>query len=198
MDGETSLQDLMQRLRAVDQAAATLIFQQFAQRLIGLARGHLAPQVRAKVDPEDVVQSVFRSFFVHQREGNYDFANWNDLWSLLALITLRKCGHRVEHYRAACRDVAREAVPQASPQDSAASWEFIAREPTPSEAVMLLEVMDGIMKELSARDRRIFELSLQGENSERISADVGCSERTVERVLERIRQQLDDSSGCPR
>jgi RNA polymerase sigma-70 factor (ECF subfamily) len=193
MADETSFENLMQRLRGGDQEAATAIFRQFAHRLIALARGHLAPQFRTKVDPEDVVQSVFRSFFVRQREGQYAFTGWNDLWSLLALITLRKCGHRVEHYRASCRDVNREAAPPPSPQDSAASWEFIAREPTPSEAVMLLEVMEGIIKGLSARHRRIVELSLQGENTERISASIGCSERTVERVLERLRQHLEDT-----
>jgi RNA polymerase sigma-70 factor (ECF subfamily) len=191
VSGEDSFQDLMDRLRSGDDRVAAQIFRQYARRLAGLARTRLAQSVRSKLDPEDIVQSVFRSFFVHQREGQYEFADWNSLWSLLALITLRKCGHRVEHYRAACRDVSRELAPPATGADSVATWQHIAREPTPSEAVMLIEVMDELLKGLGERDRRILELSLQGENTEHISEQVGCSERTVERVLERIRTQLE-------
>src|SRR5690242_9456367 len=58
---EPSFADLMARLRAGDDAAAAALFQRFATRLIALARGRLDGLVRRKVDPEDVVQSVFRS-----------------------------------------------------------------------------------------------------------------------------------------
>src|SRR2546421_2125099 len=121
----------MARLRAGDEAAAARIFEQFARRLAGLARRRLTQDVRAKVDPEDVVQSALRTFFVHQGEGQYHFGGWHDLWNLLAAITVRKCGGRIDYYRAAKRDAAREAAP---PEDSAALWEPLAREPTPSEA----------------------------------------------------------------
>jgi len=36
------------------------LFEQFAQRLIGLARLHLDARLQHKVDPEDVVQSVYK------------------------------------------------------------------------------------------------------------------------------------------
>src|SRR5581483_7579718 len=90
MTEDRSFRELMSQLRAGDETAAGEVFQRFAQRLIGLARTHLDSWIRQKEDPEDVVQSVYKSFFARYGEGQFRVANWNDLWSLLTLITLRK------------------------------------------------------------------------------------------------------------
>ncbi len=112
MTAEPSFDDLMARLRAGDQAAASQLFHRFACRLIGLARGRLDALVRQKVDPEDVVQSVFKSFFLRHASGQWDLGGWDGLWALLTVLTVRKCGRHAVHYRAGRRDVRREASPQ--------------------------------------------------------------------------------------
>ncbi len=71
MGGETTFDDLMARLNDGDDEAAAEIFNRFVRRLIFLARSRLNAQVRQKEDPEDVVQSVFRSFFTRQVEGQF-------------------------------------------------------------------------------------------------------------------------------
>ena len=75
MSDENSFHDLMARLRAGDEGAADLIFQQYARRLVGLARRRLTHDVQAKMDPEDVLQSVFRTFFVRHGAGEFEFAD---------------------------------------------------------------------------------------------------------------------------
>ena len=193
MENEASFADLMAKLRKGDPAAAERIFRTFARRLVGLARTRLTRDVRAKADPEDVVQSVFRSFFTRQAEGQFEVAGWNDLWSLLAVITLRKSGHKVEHFRAACRDVTREFIPPPA-DDSAADWETLGREPTPDEAAMLLETIENLMRTLDERGRRVLELSLQGHKVQEMSEQLGCTERTIERSLAGIRQRLEKTN----
>jgi RNA polymerase sigma-70 factor (ECF subfamily) len=121
MSHEPAFEALMARLRNGDQDAAGEVFQRFAQRLIALARSRLDRQVRQKVDPEDVMQSALKSFFWRQAQGEYDLANWDSLWSLLTVITLRKCGYRVRHFRAACRDVQREVAPRTA-EDADTAW----------------------------------------------------------------------------
>jgi RNA polymerase sigma-70 factor (ECF subfamily) len=190
-------QDLMARLRNGDQEAAALIFQRFAHRLVALARSRLSPLLRAKIDPEDVLQTALRSFFRGQAEGRLEVESWDSLWSLLTVITLRKCGRRVEHFRAACRDVRREADVGRAEEDSAASWEAVARDPTPAEAMVLAETVGELVRGLSDRDRRIVELSLQGEGIPEVAAEIGCSERTVERVLQRLRERLERMRDGP-
>jgi len=63
MADHQSFGDMIDQLRAGNEDAATLLFQQYAHRLIGLARLHLNDRLRQKVDPEDVVQSALKSFF---------------------------------------------------------------------------------------------------------------------------------------
>jgi RNA polymerase sigma-70 factor (ECF subfamily) len=189
---DSSFHDLMTRLRTGDEDAAAAIFKQFQSRLVALARSRLDAQLRQKEDPEDMVQSVFRSFFRRAAEGQFDVENRERLWSLLTVITLRKCGHRIDYHRAARRDVRREASVQKSADDSAAGWDAIAREPTPSEVAMLTETVEQLMRDLKERDRQILELALQGEAVADISRSVGYSERTVERALERVRKKLEE------
>lgn len=37
------------------------------------------------------MQSVFRSFFVRHRNGQFELGAGDNLWSLLDMITVRKC-----------------------------------------------------------------------------------------------------------
>ena len=85
-----SFADFLARLRGGDDAAATELFGRFAHQLIALALRHIDAGLRHKVDPEDVVQSVYKSFFVRYGDGNLDIVNWNSLWGLLTLITVRR------------------------------------------------------------------------------------------------------------
>jgi RNA polymerase sigma-70 factor (ECF subfamily) len=193
MSADSQFTDLMARLRAGDEraeAAAAEIFNRFAGRLIGLAARHLDERLRQKVGPEDVMQSVLKSFFVRQAAGQYDLADWDGLWSMLVVITLRKCGHKAEHFRAACRDVGREQA--LADEDSARSWEAVSREPTPSQAALLAEAVRQALAALEdERERTVLELSLHGLSVPEISAQVGRSERTVQRVLTRVRKRLE-------
>jgi RNA polymerase sigma-70 factor (ECF subfamily) len=190
MEQQDSFTQLAERLRAGDDGAATEVFRRFAGRLIGLARTELDIRLRRKLDPEDVVQSVYRSFFTRYHAGQFDVANWDSLWSLLTRITVRKCLNRAEYYLARCRNAAAEV--DAPWDDGAASGlsEAIDREPTPLEAAVLAETVEQMMRGLEADDRSIIELSLQGYTAPQISAQLGRAERTVRRVREHIKKRL--------
>ena len=58
------------------------IFQRFASQLIAKARDRLNPDIRRNLDPEDVVQSAYRTFFRRLDEGQFELANWDCLWGL--------------------------------------------------------------------------------------------------------------------
>ena len=191
MDSEQSFDEVMQRLRQGDQDAAAEVFARFAHRLMGLARSRLNATIRGKVDPEDVMQSVFNSFFRRQAEERFEFVDWGSLWALLALITIRKCGHRIEHFGAASRDVGREISFTPLTDESSASWAAVATEPSPSQAAILTETVEQLMRPLNDSERQMLSLSLQGYTPAEIAPEVTRSERTVRRVLERVRGQLE-------
>ena len=179
-----SFDDLMVRLRAGDPEAAARVFERFAHRLIGLARARWAGR-SGKLDPEDVLQSVFRSFFARHAGGQFHFDGWEGLWAMLVLLTVRKCGRQARHLRAACRDLRREAA-----DNDDLDWEGLAREPSPEEAAALSDLLAELLHRSPESEWPILSLSLQGYTQSEISARVGCTERTVRRVLTRMRDRL--------
>ena len=186
-----SFAEFLERLRGGDDAAAEELFGRFAHQLIALALRHIDARLRHKVDPEDVVQSVYKSFFVRYGDGgNLDIVNWNSLWGLLTLITVRKCAERAAYHRAECRDAAREASPPR--QEEVAMWlEPLGREPTPIEAAVLSETVEQLLAGLDEQERPVLELSLQGYTTREISEQLGRAERTVRLLREGVRHQLE-------
>ena len=176
----------------LDDDAAREVFRRYAGRLIQLARVRLDRRTRQKVDPEDVVQSVFRSFFTRQAEGRFDLASWDDLWSLLVVITIRKCRRQAVALRAGRRDVRRELHASQLPEPEA-FLEAAGPEPTPEEVVSLVETVERLLSGASEVERRIIMLRLQGCTPAEISREVGeISERKVYRVLAQARKRLAD------
>ncbi|HEY7153782.1 MAG TPA: sigma-70 family RNA polymerase sigma factor [Gemmataceae bacterium] len=185
-----SFAEFLARLHSRDDAAAQELFGRFTHQLIALALRHIDAGLRHKVDPEDVVQSTYKSFFFRYGAGNLDVVNWNSLWGLLTRITLRKCAERVAYHSAQCRDAAREVSPPRG--DEAAPWlEPFGREPTPLEAAVLSETVEQLLASLDEEERPILELSLQGYTTREISERLGRAERTVRLLREGIRHRLE-------
>lgn len=177
--------------KPADGEAARAVFERFTRRLIGLARSQLDVKLHNRIDPEDVVQSAYKSFFLRYGEGALAAEGWDGLWGLLTRITLRKCADRLRYHRAERRDPAREAPAAAgsdfaSPVNAAAS-----REPTPDEAAVLAETLERLLGGLDEDERPIIELSLQGCSTQEISTQLGRAERSVRRLRERVRRQLE-------
>ncbi len=191
MAEDSSFDQLMIRLRSGDDEAAQRVFQRYAQRLIGLARLHLDALTRRKVDPEDVLQSVFRSFFIKHADGQFELSNWNSLWSILVVITLRKCIRKMKYYHAGRRDVQREVQDLPNPTDSDPGWDPLDSDPTPEQGMILAETVEELMSGLGDRERQMLTLSLQGYTPREISAQVGRTERTVHRLLAQIKRRLE-------
>lgn len=185
----SSFADFLTKLHRGDDAAAQELFQRFTHQLMALAFGHVNAGLRHKVEPEDVVQSAYKSFFLRYGAGNLDVANWNSLWGILALITVRKCAERAAYHQADRRDVAREIAPRTA---EAASWlEPLGREPTPIEAAVLRETIAQLRTGLDEDELPILELSLQGYTTREISEQLGRAERTVRLLREGIRHRLE-------
>jgi len=163
----------------------------YTRRLIGLARVHLGGRLRQKVDPEDVVQSVYKSLLVRYGETVIASEGCDGLWALLTLITIRKCADRARYYHAGCRDLRREAG-ACGPTECSSSWrEAPGREPTPDEALELAETIEALLSGLSGDERTIVELSLQGHSTQEISQQLGRAERSVRRIREQVRKHLE-------
>jgi DNA-directed RNA polymerase specialized sigma24 family protein/tRNA A-37 threonylcarbamoyl transferase component Bud32 len=181
--------ELLARYRRDDPEAAEEIYRRYALRLTRLARSRLSPALAARVDPEDIALSAWRSFFMLARDEEIVLGEAGDLWRLLARITVRKACRSVRRQRAGCRSVERE---RPWPEEEA---EALSSGPTPADLVALDDELRCILAPLDAVRRRIVELRLQGHEAEEIAAQVGRSARTVRRVLAWLGEELQRRLG---
>jgi RNA polymerase sigma-70 factor (ECF subfamily) len=173
------------------EATAREVFDRFTLRLISLARRQLDARLHHKIEPEDVVQSVYKSFFFRYGQEALGGQSSKELWGLLTCITLRKCVERVRYYRAERRDIARERAPLHAEEGDEPWRDAVSQEPTPEQAAVLAETVEQVLRSLDADERSIIELSLQGYTTSEISEQLGRAERSVRRLRERVRKQLE-------
>ena len=180
---------LLAKWKSGDEAAATEIFERYVRRLSALARTHMSDKLRKRLDADDVMQSVFRSFFgnsdryVHQRAG--------DLWRLLASITVNKVRSRAQFHQAAKRTIDADQSILVGNAETAVPMPLVAREPAPPEIVTAIEELESAMEDLEPYQRTILEERLQGGSIEEIASVIDRSERTVRRCLQQVREHLE-------
>jgi RNA polymerase sigma factor (sigma-70 family) len=185
--------NLVERWRQGDQAAAQALFELYVARLVAVVGDRLSRRFVRHVDPDDVVQSAFRSFFVGARDGRFDFERDGDLWRLLVAVALNKLRMSVRRYSTQKRSADREESVPSLDALCTEHLEVFAREPTPVEAVALADEVETLMGRLSDRERQILEMRLQGFNLEEIALETGRSERTVRRVIDKVREFLEQA-----
>jgi RNA polymerase sigma factor (sigma-70 family) len=184
--------NLLQQLQGGDKAAAEAIFQRYVERLTRLARSRLSAKLAARVDPEDIIQSAYRSFFMAARQGRFVAERGGDLWRLLVEVVLHKLYRQVEHHTAQRRSVERERQVLDSRGETVGLPD---KTPTPAEAAAAVEELEAILQQLSERGRQTLELRLQGYQLEEIAERLGCNERTVRRWLSEARRIMAARGG---
>ena len=179
--------DAVRRLREGDPQAADALFALDAWRLTRIAEQHLSDKLAGRLDGEDVVQSVFRTFFRRGAAGEFRIDTSAQLWRLLVTITLRKVAAQARRHTADIRDVAAEA--------SGDSWlaEAVAREPGPQEAATLVDQIEALLRGLPPFFCQVLELRLQGCGSTETARRLKVSRQTVQRALQLLRERLEDA-----
>jgi RNA polymerase sigma-70 factor (ECF subfamily) len=185
-DGESLI--LFQQMLQEDAGAESALFHRYVERLLMLARSRMSPQLRVRVDEEDVVQSVYRSFFARAREEKFVLERSGDLWRLLAAITLNKVRSQASFHGAAKRNANQEQPPPAAGESALSP--LPGDGPAPDDVLVLQEEVQHIMQLLIPLHRQVIELRLQGDSVEDIAAAIGRTEHQVRRVLKRVHDEL--------
>lgn len=180
--------DLLELLRGGNAAAAEAVFERYAERLTRLARVRLSARLAVRVDAEDIVQSAWRSFFVAARAGRFRVEQGGDLWRLLVEVTLHKLYRQAAHHHAQRRSLRREAAGNEALLAAAA-------DPTPEEAAAAADELEALLEQLPERNRQALALRLQGCEHAEIAAQLGCTERTVRRMLSEARRLMAARAG---
>jgi RNA polymerase sigma-70 factor (ECF subfamily) len=176
---------LLKLWRAGDQEAARQLFDRYVTQLVALARRRISQRLASRVDAEDIVQSVFRTFFHRAREGQFQIEDPDDLCKLLARITVHKTLRQVAYHKRAKRDACMEAGQGDGESDHLMA--VLASEPTPEETTALLDQMEHFLSKLRPEDRRILEMRMEGYSNVEIASHLGITDRKIRRLMERVR-----------
>jgi RNA polymerase sigma-70 factor (ECF subfamily) len=164
------------------------VVERFTQRLLRLARAKLPQRVRQRVDPEDIVQSVYRSFFKRLKQGQFAFEESHDVWRLLAAMTYNKvCNARKFHERQR-RDVRREQPLGESQLPGEVADAAALEKPQAEDVQILYDSLQRLLQALPDNYRTIAVLRLEGNSIEQIAQQVKRSRRTVLRVLAHLQE----------
>jgi RNA polymerase sigma-70 factor, ECF subfamily len=185
MPDPSQTSDLVARWRGGDQDAARLLFDRYVERLVALARRRIGPRLASRVDPEDVVQSVFRTVFGRLKDGQFRVEEQDDLCKLLMRVTVNKALRQVEFHGAGKRDMTRES-PQTeeSPEHV---MKVLDREPAPETVAAFVDELEHFLNQLNPLERQVVELRLEGHTNEEIARQLSVLDRRVRRVVERVR-----------
>jgi RNA polymerase sigma-70 factor (ECF subfamily) len=190
VDDAQHVAQLVTRYHAGDAEAAALLFGRYAQRLARLAEQQFSPPLARRLDADDVVQSVFRTFFSRCARGEFRVDSSAQLWRLLVKITLCKVREKARFHHADKRNVHAESAPP----DEAWLPEALGREPDPAEAVAMLDLIEAVLQGLPALYATILEMRLAGHKASEIASATKVSRQTVYRALElletRVRRHL--------
>ncbi|MBY0523976.1 MAG: sigma-70 family RNA polymerase sigma factor [Gemmataceae bacterium] len=176
---------LLRRLRDGNQDAATQLYLRYADRLRILTRAECSPDLARRVDVDDIVQSVFSSFFRGVGQGYYEVPHGDELWKLFLVIALNKIRAKGAFHRAAKRDVRLTAG-----SELLENWVPTEHESTEMAHTFLRMVIDEALEAVSEVQKRMIQLRIEGHEVAEIAVQTQRSKRTVERVLQEFRTKL--------
>jgi RNA polymerase sigma-70 factor (ECF subfamily) len=177
---------LLRRFQNRDMDAATQLYVRYAKRLRKVAKSNCSPSLARRVEPDDIVQSVFGSFFRRVAQGEYPVPDGTELWRLLLVIALNKIRAKGTYHSAAKRDVGRtteiasfsHAFEPARNDGDALAYSFLKM------------VINETMKPLSPAEKDIVRMRIDGYDVREIAQRTRISQRTVERCLQEFRNKL--------
>ena len=180
---------LIAGLRAGDRQASREFWEQYGPLLHRVAENRLPPGLRARVGPEDVVQSVCRTFLRRAQGGEFHLGDSESLWRLLCAITLTKVNEQTRFHLRKKRGMDQE-VRLAGQGPSQPDQHVADTAPTPEEAAEFTDFFQNLLNSLEEEERQVVELKLQDLTNDQVAEQLKCSERTVRRIMGRVQDRL--------
>ncbi len=177
------------------------LWNRYFERLVRLAGAKLPGHCRRAFDEEDVAISAFQSFCDRAGRGQFPQLNGReDLWRLLATLTVRKAVMMMRHQNRQKRGGGRVVGESAFQARAGAAehgigiGEILSKEPTPDDAARFAEAFNHLIDKLKDSTSKTIALrKLSGHTTEEIGADLGISTRTVDRKLRMIRATWEEA-----
>jgi RNA polymerase sigma factor (sigma-70 family) len=164
-----SFEEWIHRVRACDQQAAGALVEQFQPFVRREVQRHGSLKLlRRLLDPDDVAQAVFFSFFSELQQGEYELASAAQLGALLASIARHQVASSARQQLRRRRDMRRNL------QSSQQEIESLPDEaPLPDELLADLESLELLRAQLTVEERGLADLRREGCSWKAIAAQLG-------------------------
>jgi RNA polymerase sigma factor (sigma-70 family) len=181
----------IERVKEGDSIAAHQIWQHYFERLVRAVRQRLRGQNRAVSDEEDVVASVFESFYQAAEIGRFpDLSDRDELWRLLLKMSARKIVDKQRHDRRQRRGAGIPIHSLNEGREHRSVVEVVGDAPTPEMVAIMAETFEQFFSHLGVGElQEIAVAKLEGHSNAEIARQLQCSERTIERRLHLIREK---------
>lgn len=184
MSADNSVTTWIRGLKQGDDDAAAQIWGRFFNRVCGLARHKLGAQVSAVADPEDVALSAMHALYRGARDERFrHLEDRDDLWDVVAMITIRKSIDVQRRNLVRSSGAAEERIPLDVVADPATVDGML----NDGYIETLCETGQELVERLEDRLRPVALLRLEGYSNAEIAPRIGRSLPTVERYLNLIR-----------
>lgn len=186
---EDELARMIRGLRAGDPSILLEFWNRYGPLLQRVVDRNLGEGLRRRFGPEDVVQSVCRTFFRRAQAGELQVGDAEGLWGLLCAITLTKLREKTRTHlgEKAC-------LPQelASAEVGQGEAGFARKTPGagPADAAEFSDQLENVLASLDEEQRQIVQLKLQDFTHAEVAQQLSCSERTIRRILNRVQSHL--------
>ncbi len=193
MSDSSNISHWIDLVKKGDSLAANRIWQVYFDRLVRAVRQRIGGQNRAVSDEEDIVLSVFDSFYAAAEEGRFpDLADRDDLWRLLLTMSARKVIDKHRHDKRQRRGGSLEIHSFQGEGDESRVFEAIGDEPTPEMVLTMQESIEQLFSHLGVGQLQDLAVAkLEGYSNAELAERFECSERTIERRLHLIREKLE-------
>jgi RNA polymerase sigma factor (sigma-70 family) len=184
-------QSWVRKLVEGDERVVAEFWDLYGARLQRLADKHLAARLQRRLGPEDIVQSACRTFLRRAQRGEFHLSDVESLWRLISAITLTKVRQKARYHSRDKRAIDREAHRNAATDSQPGLEQYLPTgEPSPEEAAEFADQLEHLLSEMDEEEKQLVQLKLQSHTNLEIADHMGCSERTVRRILSRVKSRL--------
>lgn len=188
---------LLNRARKGSADAFEDLYRLYSDRLAGAVRKSLGSRLRARMDKEDLVQSVWKD--VLPDLDGFEYRGQDSFFRWLCARIIRKIQDKGRYYGREKRDAARETPIDVGGSQSGAGRVLPASDPTPSQAAMRRENVERLMQLLdhlpdNQRQTLVFRLR-DSKTFEEIAGELGRSAGAVRQLYYRALRRIGELQG---
>jgi RNA polymerase sigma-70 factor (ECF subfamily) len=189
MSTPSTFNDLIRRVRAGDEDAATELVKRYEPAIRRAVRFRMADtRLERMMDSMDVCQSVFASFFERTTAGQFDLEQPEQLMKLLMTMARNKFASHAQGLQRQCRDYRRV-------QNEAVDAQHVAADQSsPSMHVAGQELIFHADRLLSADERQLRDMRKDGLDWGAIAQQLGSTpealRKKLARAMDRVTQEL--------